>query len=476
MVEGVNGQRAVESYPSTRELSNGLPGGRGYRDMPLIMDSPHLPVLSFPRMSDVITSFLYLLQLLVVDTSISLPLYLILDFEAASTSNLGTSCLSLTTMATEPTFPLTAPTSVLLQLLLTHIPTPSRRLLITSLPANTHLYTLLKCVHSGPLLSATILSTTLITGSDAALIEFLHHSDATTFWDSLDNSTITISSPEGGSISLPVRRLASSSAPVPERISIPIKTGGASRVVVARNFPRRCIYPLLVEADLHRGFGLQSLVEISYIEDNPDTGIGMGQLTLELSSVSAAHRVKVMLLRRRGLLSRLPQVTSHFFGIDPCERPAHCASGPRKLPMNVADPVGFFSRHEFLAVPLVASLPGPGDPAVSTGLITKTPKNEDSSPATCPARYAEKELAIRSWTHVDANTGAVRTRVPFGWSMTPDSAFQDFVFRHLETKDPAVEKVVDAYFEARGLVNLRKLEGLRRNGHSCAATLWGILR
>lgn len=94
-------------------------------------------------------------------------------------------------------------------------------------------------------------------------------------------------SSESGSLSLPVHRLPSASVAVPEPVSAPIEHG-ASRVAVAANFLRLYIFPLLVEADLYRCFGLESVAEISYVKDEDAAGTGTGRLTPELPSVTAA--------------------------------------------------------------------------------------------------------------------------------------------------------------------------------------------
>ena len=351
----------------------------------------------------------------------------------------------------------------------------SRRILISNLPASTHLYSILKRIHSGVILSATLLDTTPHLGAKSALIEFLHAEDATSFLKSLNDRVIYLPSPDGTVVAVPVARLPSPSAPVPPRISTPIQYG-ASRVVLAVNFPRRCIFPLLVEADLHRGMGIQSVVEVSYSEQEGGM-VGMGRLSVELASVSAAHRLKVTLLRRCGLLSGLPAVTDHFFGRDPCaEAAADCVPETTNLPLNVEDPVRFFSLSEFLGIPLTPTLPDPYGPVVSTGLVTRTPREADLSPATCSEGYAVQEFSVKPWTHLDLETGACRVRVPFGWSMSVEDALRDYVYHRLETGKPEADGVIDDYFNARGLVNLRKLISMKKGRINCPANLWGMLQ
>lgn len=352
------------------------------------------------------------------------------------------------------------------------IDTPSRRILITDVPTNIHLYSILRAVHSGPLLSAFIHDTTPLHGTKTALLEFLYHEAATNFLESLQDGTLTLTSSEGAAITFHAWRAPYSSAPVPERVAIPIR-GGASRVVVATGFPRQCIYPFMVETDLHRGMGLQSVVEISYSE--VEGLMGMGTLTIELSSVSLAHHVKRILRLRQGLLAtRIPAVTNHFFGRDPCEVGEKPTTGTLDLPENVKDPVGFFTLPEFLSIPLSVNTPDPTILTTSTGLRTTTLRLGDQS-FSCAAQHAASEWSITRWTHRNHETGSQRTRIPFGWSTTPEDMLRDFVFQNLETKDEEKKAVMDAWFEARGLVNLRKMVALGRGRVGCAANLWGTL-
>lgn len=370
----------------------------------------------------------------------------------------------------EPTF---QPETPLLPYVGTLTNTPSRRILIADVPTNIHLYSVLRATHSGPLLSAFIHDTTPLLGTNTAVLEFFHHESATEFFESLQDGKLTLTAEEGAAITLRPCRAPSSSAPVPERIAIPVR-GGASRVIVAAGFPRRCIYPFLVEADLHRGTGLQSVVEISYSEVEGSTG--MGTLTIELSSVRVAYHVKRILRLRLGLLAtRLPVATSHFFGRDPCEQGEALTTGILNLPQNVRDPIGFFTLPEFLSTPLSPTLPDPTTPTKSTGLTTMTLRPGDPPPSSA-AHDAAREFSTERWTHRDPGTGAQRTRIPFGWSMTPQEVLEDFVFRNLETGDEERRVIVDSWFEARGLVNLRKMIALGAGRAVCAANLWGVLR
>lgn len=357
-------------------------------------------------------------------------------------------------------------------------PLPSRRITISDLPSNIHLYSILKCIHSGPLVSATIADTTPHLGTKTALIEFLHHEHASAFLASLPDGTLLLTSEESGTVlHLPVRRPSTSSAPVPRRIHVPMRNG-MSRLLVATNFPRRCIYPFLVQATLHRGMGLDSLVEASYTDDKGSPG--MGRLSLEFTTVSLALRAQDILIRRPGILPcRLPMGTPHSFALDPCQgTPQTRPIGPLDLPQNVKDPVRFFTLHEFLALPLHPHLPDPNHPLKSTGLITTTLDLSPESPASCPARYAEKEFATKPWTHTDPDTGARRVRIPFGWSMTVADWWKDIVGTNLETEVPERQRVLDGYFEATGGVNLRKLVALGKGKQKvpCGANLWGILK
>lgn len=350
---------------------------------------------------------------------------------------------------------------------------PSRRILITDIPTNIHLYSVLRATHSGPLLSASIHDTTPLHGTNTAVLEFLHYESATRFLESLQDRKLILTSSEGAAVTLCACRAPSSSAPVPARIAVPIR-GGASRVVVAAGFPRRCIYPFMVEADLHRGMGLQSVVEISYTEVVGSTGIGT--LTIELSSVRLAYHIKMILHFRRGLLStRLPILTSSYFGSDPCETGEKLTTQTLDLPQNTRDPVAFFTLPEFLCTPLSRTLPDPTTPTKSTGLTTTT-RGPGDPPISSAAHHAASEWTIVSWTHTDPDTGARRTRIPFGWSTTPKEMLKDFVYRNLETRDEERIGVVDAWFEARGVVNLRKMVALGRGRVGCAANLWGTLR
>lgn len=370
----------------------------------------------------------------------------------------------------EPTFP---GGPLLLPYVGNQTNTPSRRILITDVPANIPLYSILRATHSGPLLSAFIHDTTPLHGTNTAVLESLHHESATKFLESLQDRKLTLTSSEGTAVTLHACRAPSSSAPVPERIAIPIR-GGASRVVVATGFPRRCIYPFMVEADLHRGMGLQSVVEISYTEVEGSTG--MGTLTIEMLSVKLAYHIKAILHLRRGLLAtRLPAVTSHHFGRDPCEVGEKLTDRTLDLPQNVRDPVAFFTLPEFLSTPLSPTLPDPATHTKSTGLSTTTLRSGDP-PLSSAAKHSSSERSIVSWTHKDPETGARRTRIPFGWSTTPDDMLRDFVYRNLETRDEERVGVVDAWFEASGMVNLRKMVALGRGRVGCAANMWGILR
>ena len=156
---------------------------------------------------------------------------------------------------------------------------------------------------------------------------------------------------------------------------------------------------------------MESVVEISYAEDPHSAGTG--RLTLELASTGAAYRAAVLLVHRTGLLKCLPVSTVFFFGRDPCCREAGC-DAPAALPLNVVDPVAFYTLDEFLTTPLSPTLPDPLAQVTSTGLITRTLEDGVLPPATRPARDAKFEFAIEPWTHVDPETNAPRIRIPFG--------------------------------------------------------------
>ncbi|SPN96627.1 uncharacterized protein DNG_00148 [Cephalotrichum gorgonifer] len=335
---------------------------------------------------------------------------------------------------------------------------PSRRIIVSDLPDDIHIYSILKCIHGGPLVSAIVLDTTPVLGRKTALIEFHYPEHATAFLNSIPDRTLVLTSEATGTAaSVRVRRLPTSSSCAPRRISALMKNG-VSRLLVVRNFLRRQIYPFLVEANLHRGRGLQSLVEVSYTEAEGLTGVG--RLSLEFASVKAAFMAQSILVRLPGLLrSRFPSSPPHFYDRDPCQREADASpAGPLDLPENVKDPVRFFTLHEFLAPAPYPRLPNPNCQLVSTGLVTTTLHSEDFSPfspAFCPVRYAEKEHHVRPWTHVDPETGAHRVKFPFGWKMTVEDWWKDVIGRHLETDDPKGQRVVDSYFEASGNVNLR---------------------
>jgi len=358
----------------------------------------------------------------------------------------------------------------------------SRRIIVSDLPRDIRLWSILQHVRGGPLVSARLYDTTAVGTGMSAVLEFAFAEHAAAFFRRLEARPLILTSHRTGLVLRPVvTRPPTASYPLAVSV-IRGMSHGVTRVVVAKRFPPCAVWLLLVEAKLYTAERIRELGRVEY-------GLG-GELTIELPTVREAQRVLSLIISGRGWLRNAlagSDVTARH-GPDPCagslDAPRFAdPTGSLDVPQPVADPVEFFCRAVFQTKTVIepARLPKFNQAVRKMVCITRPLHVEDFtvySPGYCPERIAAAEDGVERSIYRDHKSGVCYLRIPWGREYLADDYWEMVVHQHLESEDPAWHSLIDEYFTTTGDVNLRKLaaySSFKKRIIPSSANLWGIL-